>query len=125
MSSDATSDLIEAQEFASTLRNIDYEIKMDRRMFKVLIKQNEIMNNILVHADSRSHSIFDNKASEDLDESYWHKFIDDWNENPRKFLKEKSSINTLYSVIDFFAGALLRDLNEEIYDITSSVSALS
>ena len=103
MSIEQISALMEAEQFACTLKNIENENGMNGRTFKVICDKRKVTTSMLVSSDSQPDSVFTNNNNNNND------IEDDEND-----LDNKNSDNPkIHSVIEFVTGALLTDLNVE------------
>ena len=96
--------LMEAEQFACTLKNIENENGMNGRTFKVISKKLNLATSMLVSSDSQPDSVFTSNNEKNYDED-----IEDENDIDNKRQKKPK----IQSIIEFVTGALLLDFGVE------------
>ena len=105
MNMEQISALIEAEQFACALNNIENENGMNGRTFKVISEKRNLATSMLVSSDSQPDSVFTSNNERNYDEN----IEEDENDIDNKRQKKPK----IQSIIEFVTGALLLDFGVE------------
>ena len=108
ISADQMAALLEVEDYANGLKNVDSEEGMRGRTFKVLCEKSQIPKSMLVPTDSRDDSVFVSGENDILDKIDDNKGDDSSDNNT---IDQNSEANQIHSVIEFVTGALLSNSN--------------